>query len=109
MGRFKVKKLEFFLDDKNKLNVTIKKENGTFKQFAINYSAKINGKWHPIYRVDNYHGYIHEQRLWLSKKPIPLPEYESMNLKEVFDHFYKVIKEGCLKFKNYYIQKKKRK
>ncbi len=108
MSKIKKKTVEIYLDEENKLNFTIIKENNKFKRFAINYSAKIDDKWYPVYRVDNHHGYLHEQRLWLTKKSIPLPEYENMNLKDVFDIFFQKIKEGCLRFKQYFEDKKKR-
>ena len=85
MPNIKRKSIEVYLDDKNKLNFTIIKEDGKLKRFAINYSAKIDDKWHAVYRADNYHEFVHEQRLWISNDPIPLPEYESTDLKEVFD------------------------
>lgn len=102
MPKIKRKNLEIYLDDENKINITIIKEEDKFKKFAINYSAKINDRWHAVYRVDNHHGFIHEQRLWMSNLPIPLPEYEYMDLKRVFDLFFDKIKEGCLRFRKYY-------
>lgn len=103
----KKKEIEIYLDEENKLNITIIKKNNIFIKFAINYSAKINDKWEAIYRVDNYHDFIHEQRLWITKRPIPLPEYENWNLKDVFDLFFEKVKQGCLKFKKYYETGKK--
>ncbi len=103
----KKKSIEVYLDGKNKLNFTIIKEDGKFKRFAINYSAKIDDKWHAVYRVDNYHGFVHEQRLWINNKPIPLPEYEHMGLKEVFDIFFQKIKDGHSHFRKYLEERKK--
>ncbi len=98
----KKKEIEVYLDEENKLNVTIIKKDSKFIKFAINYSAKIRDEWRAIYRVDNYHGFIHEQRLWVTKKPIALPEYENKDLKEVFDLFFDKVKNSCLKFREYY-------
>lgn len=98
----KKKDIEVYLDEKNKINFTIIKEDNKFKRFAINYSANIDGKWYAVYRADNHHGFIHEQRLWLTKDPIPLPEYEEMDLKEVFDIFFDRVKNGFLRFRSYY-------
>jgi len=103
----KKKTIEVYLDSSNKLNITIIKENNQFKRFAINYSARFNGKWHPVYRVDNHHSYLHEQRLWQTKKPIPLPEYDYLDLKEVFDIFFQKVKQGCLRFRQYFEDHKK--
>ncbi len=98
----KKKEIEIYLDEENKINFTIIKEDDKFKRFAINYSANIDGRWHAVYRVDNHHGYIHEQRLWITKEPIPLPEYEEMDLKEVFDIFFDRVKNGFLRFRRCY-------
>ena len=103
----KKKSIEAYLDDKNKINFTIIKEDGKFKRFAINYSAKIDDKWHAVYRVDNYHGFVHEQRLWISNEPIPLPEYESMDLKDMFDIFFQKVKDGHTRFRKYFEERKK--
>lgn len=103
----KKKSIEVYLDEKNKLNLTIIKEDGKFKRFAINYSAQIDDKWHAVYRVDNYHGFVHEQRLWISNEPIPLPEYEYMDLKEVFDISFQKVKEAHAIFRKYFEERKK--
>ena len=107
MPSIKKKSVEVYLNEKNKLNFTIIKEDDKFKRFAINYSAKINDKWLAVYRVDNYHGFVHEQRLWISNDPISLPEYESMDLKDVFDIFFQKVREGHSRFRKYFEEKKK--
>ena len=76
----KKKSIEVYLDENNKLNFTIVKEDAKFKKFAINYSAKIDDRWYAVYRVDNYHGFVHEQRLWISNEPLPLPDCKNTNL-----------------------------
>ena len=58
---------EVELDDKNKINIRIIKEHNKLVKFAINLSSYLNGKWHAVYRVDNYHGFLHEQKLWRTK------------------------------------------
>ena len=98
----KKKSIEVYLDENNKLNFTIIKEEAKFKKFAINYSAKIDDRWYAVYRVDNYHGFVHEQRLWISNEPIPLQEYESMDLKNVFDIFFQKVKEEHSRFRKYF-------
>lgn len=102
LANIKKKDIEVYLDEKNKINFAIIKEDNKFKRFAINYSAYINKKWYAIYRVDNHHGFIHEQRLWLTKEPIPLPEYEDIDLKQIFDIFFEKVKNGFLRFRSYY-------
>ncbi|MBI2655617.1 hypothetical protein HYX06_04310 [Candidatus Woesearchaeota archaeon] len=103
----KKKSIEVYLDDRNKLNFTIIKEYGKFKTFSINYSAKIDDKWHAVYRADNYHGFVHEQRFWISNEPIPLPEYESVDLKDAFDMFFHKVKESHARFRKYFEEKRK--
>lgn len=107
MPSIKNKSIEVYLDDRNKLNFTIIKEDGRFKRFAINYSAKINDKWYAVYRVDNYHGFVHEQRLWINNEPIPLPEYGHMDLNDIFDIFFQKVKEGYASFRKYFEERKK--
>ncbi|MFH1774589.1 MAG: hypothetical protein ABH874_06485 [Methanobacteriota archaeon] len=40
------------------------------------------------------HGYLHMQKFWQSPKPIKLPEFEHMNMKNVFDNFWKDLEEN---------------
>ncbi len=55
-------------------------KKGEITKFSLNYRAMINGKWVEIYRVDNYHGFLHEQRYWRSPEPIPLEEHLTLKL-----------------------------
>lgn len=80
-------------------------DNAEVIYFVLNYRTKINDKWHEVYRVDTAHGYLHEQRYWISDKPIPLRNI--MPLKIIFDYYLFQIKENYEKYKQYYIQKEK--
>lgn len=42
------------------------------KEFAINLSLVEGGKSVDVFRVDTMHGYLHEQRFWISPRPEPL-------------------------------------
>ncbi len=64
-------------------------KKGKVIDFAINASLLEDGKFTDVYRVDTKHGYLHEQRFWISPKPIPLDmDYNSAFVerkKEVFE------------------------
>jgi hypothetical protein len=44
-------------------------EKGKITDFAINVSLLEGEKSRDVYRVDTKHGYLHEQRFWISPKP----------------------------------------
>lgn len=45
---------------------------GKIIDFAINVSILEDEKTIDVYRVDTKHGYLHEQKFWLSPKPLPI-------------------------------------
>lgn len=103
-----MKKKEFCIPLTEEDMIDIKLEyndNAQVIYFVLNYRTKINDKWHEVYRVDTTHGYLHEQRYWISDKPIPLRNI--MPLKIIFDYYLFQIKENYEKYKQYYIQKEK--
>lgn len=66
-------------------------EKGKVLYFAINVSL-CTDKPIDIYRADTAHGYLHEQRFWLSPKPrkLDLPNYNVAFVKlrnEVLENF----------------------
>jgi hypothetical protein len=69
--------------------------------FALNLGAYIAGRWRAVYRVDNYHGFLHEQRLWLTRRPFPLQGYDGWSARELFAHFRTFIVENASRFKAY--------
>jgi len=48
------------LSEEDRLEITIEKERGTVKGFAINYVATISGKDHSVVRYDTRHGFPHK-------------------------------------------------
>lgn len=73
--------------------------------FAINYRAFINGRWHEVYRIDNYHGFLHEQRFWQGPKPIPLDTHVPLDI--VINEAVDNITENFRRYRRYYEQKLK--
>jgi hypothetical protein len=58
------------------LDIT-RRRNGSGKvtHVVVNYRARFQetgDEWHEIYRIDNSHGYLHEQRFWIGPDPIRL-------------------------------------
>ena len=71
-------------------------KKGEITKFSLNYRTMINGKWIEVYRVDNYHGFLHEQRYWRSPEPIRLSEHLPLNLV-----IKKYVNEMVLNFQRY--------
>ncbi|MBU0979190.1 MAG: hypothetical protein KJ709_00155 [Nanoarchaeota archaeon] len=82
------------------LDVTLHIEKKEVRKFALNYRAWIKDECIPVYRVDNFHGFLHEQRFWRDKRPIRLEE--DMPLKEVVRKYTRYIILNFEKFKSYY-------
>ena len=74
--------------------------DNTIKGFVLNYRARIEGRWHDIYRVDTCHSFLHEQRFWRSPIPIKLPQ--TAPLKIMFDFFLQEIKDNYERYERYY-------
>jgi len=106
----KVKHVHHLSEDGNDLlDVSLSIEKGIVKRFALNYRALIKDKWHIIYRVDNYHDYLHEQRIWISKEPIPLEEEERIyTINYIVELYSERIALNYQKYKRYYLQKLKK-
>lgn len=75
-------------------------EKKKITDFAINVSL-LDGKHTDIYRVDTKHGFLHEQKFWISPRPIPLDmDYNAAFIekkKEVFKNhmgWIKLFKEA---------------
>jgi hypothetical protein len=71
-------------------------ERGKIKDLAINVTLLEGKKSIDVYRVDTKHGYLHEQRFWITPKPKPLDlDYNIAFVnkkKEVFDNYERWIK-----------------
>jgi len=89
------------------IDVMFRKDKGSIHKFALNYRAIIEGVWCEIYRVDNYHGFLHEQKFWISPKPIPITNKENIPLKDIMTQYLIEIKEKYKQYKSYYINGKR--
>lgn len=83
LGLAKWKKFTVPLTPKDVLDVKLEIERNKVKGFALNYRAKIRGNFFEVYRVDTAHGFLHEQRYWLTPEPIPIPRMGT-DLNDVF-------------------------
>ena len=62
-----------YLTEEDRAHVSFKKERGRILEFSVNYSAKINGRWKEIFRVDNCHGQPpHMHRYYVHRKQFRL-------------------------------------
>lgn len=74
--------------------------------FSLNYRAKIGKSYFQIYRVDTAHGFIHEQRYWITPEPIPIPRM-GKELKDVFEFYLDSIKDNFKRYRKYYEERMK--
>ena len=74
--------------------------------FSLNYRAKIGKSYFQIYRVDTAHGFIHEQRYWITPEPIPIPQM-GKELKGVFEFYLDSIKGNFKRYRKYYEERMK--
>jgi len=67
------------------------KDRGKIIDFAINVCLLRDDKSEDVYRIDTKHGYLHEQKFWISAKPKPLDmDYNTAFIekkKEVTENF----------------------
>ena len=78
-------------------------------KFSLNYRAFIDGDWKQIYRIDNFHGFLHEQKFWRSPKPLPLPDEDKLPMNDVVYKYADKIVANFLKYKTYFIEAEKKK
>lgn len=103
----RIKHIHVILSTEDQLIIKIKIEKNKVLEFSVNYIAKIDGKWEQIYRVDTAHGYLHEQRFWISSKPFALKRLERVyDKKTLLNMFIDKIKNNYLRFKKYYEDKR---
>lgn len=60
-----------------RLDFRWKLEKGKIKEFAINLGLLEGEKSIDVFRADTAHGYLHEQRFWISPKPKSLELFDS--------------------------------
>ena len=105
---FEVKRKEYTipLTASDALDVKMGIERNEVKVFSLNYRTKIDGNYFEVYRVDTAHGYLHEQRYWLTPEPIPIPSLGG-DLNEVFNFYLDHIKNNFERFRKYYLERMK--
>lgn len=89
------------------LDVKLGVERNNVKCFSLNYRAKIGESFFEVYRVDTAHGFLHEQRFWLTPKPIPIP-LMGKDLNYAFNFYLDQVKENFERYRKYYVRSMKR-
>ncbi len=74
-GRLRRESYVTALTPDDEVDVTLLIGPGVIVRFSINYRT-FDDIWHEVYRVDNHHGFVHEQRLWRDNVPRPVPADE---------------------------------
>lgn len=101
----KKKRYSIPLSSKDVLDAEIMINESQIIRFALNLRTRIDGIWYQVYRVDTAHGYLHEQRFWVSPEPIPLMQQTSMDY--AFEFYMRQIKDSYERYRKYYIGKMK--
>jgi hypothetical protein len=99
--KVRIKKFTTVITTTDYLDVTLYFQKKQIIKFSLNYRARINGKWHEIYRIDNFHGFLHEQRFWISPEPILL-EPGSKPLSLLVDECLEKIRDNFTAYKHYF-------
>lgn len=99
-----MKKTEFttVLTSKDLIDVKLAWKDNELQKFAINYRANITDKWYEVYRVDNYHGFLHEQKFWRNPEPIPIEDKTNWSLKMIIKYYTDKIHHNFQKYRRYY-------
>ena len=100
----RVKKFVLDLSLTDWVDVKIISKEKNIIDFSLNYRAMIGEEMFEVYRVDNAHGYLHEQRYWISPQPIPI-KMVSGNLKNAFDFYFEQILQNFGRYRGYYLKK----
>jgi hypothetical protein len=95
-------KLTQDLTEEDRLDVTLTKKDKVLYRFALNYRAYINEDWKEIYRVDNYHKFLHEQKFWRGPEPIPIKDKNDWSLRMIIKYYIEKICLNFPKYKRYY-------
>jgi len=81
MSKRKTYRIFLSLEDRIDVDLEFERRPGTPPQlarFALTYSARLAGRWREVVRYDNFHGYLHRQRLWRTREPEPLRDLERL-------------------------------
>ena len=81
------------LDDEAKIHVWFDVDKGKVVRFAINLVWIESEKTNDVYRIDTCHGFLHEQKFWISNEPKRL----DMNVHNAFNEKLKEVKENYSK------------
>lgn len=100
----RLKKFEIPLSENDVLDVTLQIELGEVTGFSLNYRARIGKCFFEVYRVDTMHGFLHEQRYWLTPEPIPVPAI-GRGLNDVFNFYLDHVKSNFERYRGYYLER----
>ncbi|MEE9610683.1 MAG: hypothetical protein V3W19_05490 [Desulfatiglandales bacterium] len=100
-----IRDFEIPLTSKDVIDVRLIKKRDTITGFVINLRCNFRDAWHQVYRVDTAHGFLHEQRFWLSPEPKSLPKFDAYPLQRVFEHFMKHVRMNHERYRRLYKEK----
>lgn len=95
------------LSDEDKLYISFTKDKGKIRNFCVNYSSLINGRWKDIMRIDNCHGYPHKHTFHLRRREFKVILGEDSN--KVFTEAKEYIIKNLVSIKNNYLNVRPRK
>lgn len=106
----KPRKHTIYLTDVDIIDFEITKDRNTVREFSVNYRTKIEivSKPKEVYRVDNFHGFLHEHKFWISPEPIPINFPKTNDDKYLVVEYVKDIKLNYEKYRKYYIDSLKK-
>lgn len=99
----RTKRFRIPLSEGNILDVKLNIREGDIKGFVLNLRCRIGDEWHEVYRVDTAHGYLHEQRYWVSPEPIPLMQHTSMQY--AFEFYMGHVRKNFSRYRRYYLER----
>lgn len=92
------------LTEADLLDVKLETEGNKVKSFSLNYRTKLGESFFEVYRVDTAHGFLHEQRYWITPEPIPVPTMGN-DLNDVFNFYLDQIRTNFERYKRYYLER----
>ncbi len=103
----KIYRIETYLSGEDALDIRIEVDKGEVLNFSVNYRILIGEEWRQVYRIDTAHGYLHEQRYWISTESIRLEPKEKAftTKKELLNHCIDKIKYNHWLYKKLYLDK----
>ena len=90
-------------DENARINVWFDIEKGKVVNFSINLVWIKNEETYDVYRVDTCHGFLHEQKFWISNEKIRL----DMDWHYAFNEKFKDVKENYVKWIKLFIRSRK--